>query len=51
MLSDLFNAFDWIESSHKTAFFSSKVLISLMRAQQDLSYHLICEPWMGRGGG
>ena len=39
--SDLFKAFDEIESSHKSIFFSPKDLFSFMRAQPVLIYHLI----------
>ena len=47
-LSDLFKAFDLIESSHKSAFFSlRKQLISFMRAQHGLRYRLIYAAWMG----
>ena len=41
MLFDLFKAFDYIESSHKSDFFLRKDLFFIMRAQHVLSYHLI----------
>ena len=41
LLFDLFDAFDKIENSHKSDLFLRNDLNSFMRAQYDMSYHLI----------
>ena len=45
---DLFNAVDYIKSSHESEYFSPIVLFSFMRAKHVLSYHLIQVPWFTR---
>ena len=41
LLFNLFKAFDYIESSHKTGIFTRKDPLSFMRAQHVMSYHLM----------
>ena len=44
LLYDLFKAFDYIESSHKSGIFTRKDPFFCMRAQHVMSYHLISVP-------
>ena len=52
---DLFKAFDTIQSSHISDFFSPKILFSFIRVQYVLGYHLStmdCGCWgVGLNGG